>query len=92
MKSPALASLPPHLGIAQSYPRHRYIVQSESAGAARNAVSKAGGIVTGDLSVIRAVAAALDEREVAALRAEQLTQLHIYDDSAVVASSMGTLP
>ena len=59
---------------------------------ARHAVSQAGGIVTGDLSVIRAVAAALNEREVAALRAEPAPQLHVYEDTAVVASSMGTLP
>ncbi len=91
-KSPALASLPPHLGVAASSSRHRYIVQSQSAAQARRAVSQAGGIVTGDLSVIRAVAAALDEREMAALRAAGVPQLQVYDDSAVVASSMGTLP
>src|SRR5450755_2486247 len=66
------ASLPAHLGVAAYYPRHRYIVQSASADAARDAVSRAGGVVTGDLSVIRAVAASLDEHEIAALRAEQV--------------------
>ncbi len=86
------ASLPPHLGVASGYPRHRYIVQADSAAAARDAVLRAGGVVSGDLSVIRAVAAALDEREIGALRSEQLPQLHIYNDSAVVASSLGTLP
>src|SRR5258708_10071430 len=88
----ALAVLPSHFGIATPHLRHRFIVQSESAERAREAVSRAGGLVTGDLSVIRAVAASLDEREMAALRAEQVPQLHIYDDTAVVASSMGTLP
>jgi serine protease AprX len=48
--------------------------------------------VTGDLSVIRAVAAQLDEREMAALRGAGLPKLNVYNDSAVVASSMGTLP
>jgi hypothetical protein len=70
--SPALASLAPHPGHSASYPRHRYIVQSQSSELARGAVSQAGGIVTGDLSVIRAVAAALDEHEMAALRAARL--------------------
>jgi len=86
------ASLPAHLGVAANYPRQRYIVQSVSADAARDAVSRAGGVVTGDLSVIRAVAASLDEHELAALRAEQVAQLHIYNDTAVVASSLGALP
>src|ERR1700727_3365516 len=92
VRSPAPASLPPQRSVAASFARRHYIVQSQSSEMARNAVSVAGGIVTGDLSVIRAVAAALDEREIAALRAEPLPQLHVYDDSAVVASSMGTLP
>src|ERR1700722_15044884 len=89
---PSLASLPAHLGVAAISPRQRYIVQSLSADAARAAVLRAGGVVTGDLSVIRAVAASLDEHEIAALRAEQVAQLHIYNDTAVVASSLGALP
>src|SRR5271156_5761202 len=48
--------------------RHRYIVQSASTVAARSAVQSAGGVVTCDLSVIRAVGALLNERELAALR------------------------
>jgi len=60
------ASLPAQSGVAVNYPRQRYIVQSGSAEAARDAVLRAGGIVTGDLSVIRAVAASLDEHEIAA--------------------------
>src|SRR5580698_7945964 len=59
LKPSALAALPPHLGVAASFSRHRYIVQSQSAEMARRAVSQAGGLVTGDLSVIRAVAAQL---------------------------------
>src|SRR5450432_1791376 len=56
-KRPAVSSLPghalpAHLGVAANYPRHRYIVQAESADAARVAVAHAGGVVTGDLSVI----------------------------------------
>jgi len=88
----APALLPANFGVATPHLRHRFIVQSESAERAREAVSRAGGLVTGDLSVIRAVAASLDEREMAALRAEQVPQLQVYDDTAVVASSMGTLP
>ena len=49
--------------------RRHYIVQSVSADAARQAVQAAGGDVSSDLGVIRAVAAALDERELTALRA-----------------------
>jgi len=86
------ASLPAHLGVAANDPRHRYIVQSVSADAASDAVSRAGGVVTGDLSVIRAVAASLDEREMAALRSEHVAQLLIYNDTAVAASSLGALP
>ena len=43
IKHSALASLPPHLGVAASYPRHRYIVQAQSSESARHAVSRAGG-------------------------------------------------
>jgi serine protease AprX len=86
------AQAPAFLGVAAAFPRHRYIVQAQSADAARAAVSRAGGVVSTDLSIIRAVAAALDEREMSTLRAQNVPQLHIYDDSAVVASSMGTLP
>jgi len=48
--------------------------------------------VTGDLSVIRAVAASLSEHEMAALRAQRVSPLHIYNDTAVAASSLGALP
>jgi hypothetical protein len=72
--------------------RHRYIVQSSSADAARSAVQSAGGVVTCDLSVIRAVGAKLDDRELAALRVLQSPRLQIYDDTQVIASSTGILP
>src|SRR5579859_122785 len=86
------AALPAHSGIALNYQRHRYIVQSQSAESARDAVRRAGGLVTADLSVIHAVAASLDEHEMAALRAQAVSPLHIYNDAQVVASSLGTLP
>ena len=71
----------------------QYIVQSTSADTARSAVQAAGGAVTSDLSVIRAVGAALDDRQLAALRAQRSAPLHIYDDTAVSASSAwGSLP
>src|ERR1700685_319552 len=47
---PHSAALPAQSGVAVSYPRQRYIVQSGSAEAARDAVLRAGGVVTGDLS------------------------------------------
>src|SRR5258708_10718869 len=56
-KPRAVASLPAHSSVAANDPRHRYIVQSASADAARDAVLRAGGVVTGDLSVVPAVAA-----------------------------------
>ncbi len=78
---------------ASLHERLRYIVQGASAASARSAVRDVGGLVTGDLSVIRAVGAALDERELAALRDRRIPQLRIYDDTPVRASSpAGTLP
>src|SRR5260221_8373982 len=53
----ALALLPSQFGIATPHLRHRFIVQSDSAKRAREAVSRAGGLVTGDMRVIRACAA-----------------------------------
>jgi hypothetical protein len=49
------ASMPEHLGVSATYPRRHYIVQAQSADAARDAVFKAGGVVNSDLSVIRAL-------------------------------------
>ena len=68
--------------------RRRYIVQSASADAARRAVEAAGGTVTSDLSVIRAVGAALAERDLARLRGQR-SGVQIYDDTPVSASSLG---
>src|SRR5580692_6493825 len=70
-----------------------YIVQGEGAAVVRSAVRDVGGLVTSDLSVIRAVGAAIDDRELAALRDRGVPHLRIYDDTPVHASSpAGTLP
>jgi hypothetical protein len=63
------AAAPAPRGVADPV-RERYIVQAASAGEAATAVVRAGGKVTGDLSVIRAVSASLDERELDSLRAQ----------------------
>lgn len=68
---------------------HRYIVQARSAAEAGVAVTQAGGRVSRELSVIRAVSALLDERELAALRRAAVPLLEIYDDAQVQASSAG---
>ena len=57
--------------------RQDYIVQAESVEAARSAVARVGGVVTGELSIIRAVGAALDDRELEALRASDVPRLRI---------------
>src|SRR5580658_6378428 len=73
--------------------RQAYIVQASSAAAAADAVSRAGGHLTRELAVIRAVGAELDARELAALTAAGVPQLEVYTDSAVKASAVqGTLP
>ena len=72
---------------------HAYIVQATSAAAAARAVEHAGGQVTRELAVIRAVGAKLDAGELAALRAARIPQLEVYADSAVAASAApGSLP
>src|SRR5688572_5171121 len=53
--------------------RHDYIVQASSLELARNAVLRVGGEVTGELDIIRAVGAALDARELAALNDRRAT-------------------
>src|ERR1700691_381723 len=84
------ASTPPamHAASALVHGRLRYIVQSTNADMARRAVQDAGGVVTSDLSVIRAVGASLDERELAALRTLRNPGLKIYEDTAVRSSSV----
>src|SRR5580692_8564932 len=69
------------------------LTNSNRAAVVRSAVRDVGGLVTSDLSVIRAVGAALDDRELAALRDRGVPHLRIYDDTPVHASSpAGTLP
>src|SRR5256714_8536236 len=67
--------------------RQDYIVQAESVEIARSAGVRVGGVVTGDLSIIRAVGAALDDRQLEALRASDVPRLRIFEDSPVQASS-----
>src|SRR5712671_8221531 len=89
--APARATPPP--AVVQVGVRQDYIVQAESVEVARSAVVRVGGVVTGDLSIIRAVGAALDERELEALRASDVPRLRIFEDSPVQASSApGVLP
>ena len=68
---------------------HAYIVQARSAAEAGRAVAQAGGEVRSDLSLIHAVSALLDERELAALRRASVPLLEIYDDAQVQSSSQG---
>src|SRR5712664_4197757 len=67
--------------------RQDYIVQAESVEVARSAVVRVGGVVTGELSIIRAVGAALDDRGLEALQASDVPRLRIFEDSPVQASS-----
>ena len=79
--------------VSPIHDRRRYIVQSQTADAARSAVQSAGGVVTSDLSVIRSVGAELDSGELAALRDQRSPGLQIYEDTPVTASwGGGTLP
>jgi serine protease AprX len=79
--------------VASIHARRRYIVQSASTDIARTAVLNAGGVVTSDLSVIRAVGAGLDDGELAALNGQRVPGLQIYEDTPVTASSAaGALP
>ncbi|MGO9804523.1 MAG: S8 family peptidase [Steroidobacteraceae bacterium] len=73
-------------------PPRAYIVQARSAAEAGRAVRQAGGTVRGELSVIGAVSALLDERELAALHSTPAPFLNVYADAEVRASSAGTLP
>lgn len=84
------APLPVHnapIGVRQSY-----IVQASSLDLARRAVERAGGIVTGELDIIRAVGAELDSRELAALWNDPVDGLRVYDDATVRASDTTTAP
>ena len=70
--------------------REIYIVQAASDSAAAQAVQRVGGEVTQNLAVIRAVAARLDQAQLAALRGAGAPGLEVYTDHTVEAS--GTLP
>ena len=83
---------PPQLARDAEIVRHDYIVQAKSMDLAREAVMKAGGVVTGELEIIRAVGAALDERELAALWENSVEGLRVYDDASVSASGTSVLP
>ena len=86
---PVQSPLPAELPAVNAVERKPYIVQAESAAAARIAVQRSGGTVSSDLEVIRAVGAALNGRELSALRQQRSAHLQIYDDTAVSASSAG---
>src|SRR6185312_13826861 len=89
----ATGALTPVAEVLPAGERSPYIVQAASAEIARGAVLKVGGVVTGDLSVIRAVGASLDARELQALHASDIPRLRIFEDTPVKASSItGALP
>src|SRR6266850_5466396 len=91
--APARATPPAPAPVAPVGVRQDYIVQADSVELARSAVVRVGGVVTGDLSIIRAVGAALDDRELEALRASDVPRLRIFEDSPVQSSSAaGVLP
>lgn len=69
---PAISRSTPRAPIAAIGPRRDDIVQAVSVAAARTAVLQAGGTVTGELAIIRAVGAALDDGELARLRDAQV--------------------
>src|SRR5204863_8938817 len=89
--APARARTTPPSRVEPVGVRQDYIVQAESVEVARSAVARVGGVVTGDLSIIRAVGAALDDRELEALRASDVPRVRIFEDSTMHASS-GHLP
>src|SRR5258708_19369626 len=79
--APAPLRIAPPSPVAPVGIRQDYIVQAESVEAARSAVARVGGVVTGELSIIRAVGAALDDRELEALQASDVPRLPIFTDS-----------
>ena len=89
--APAPARKTPPSRVAPVGVRQDYIVQAESVEVARSAVVRVGGVVTGELSIIRAVGAALDDGELEALQASDVPRLRIFEDAPVQASS-GHLP
>ena len=89
---PRPATPAPGRAAAVAGARETYIVQGRSAAEAGRAVTQAGGKVDADLSVIHAVSARLDQRQLAALRAAAGPRVHVYADEEVRATSLGTLP
>src|SRR2546421_4226972 len=87
--APAPARATPPSPVVPVGVRQDYIVQAESVEVARSAVVHVGGVVTGELSIIRAVGAALDDQELEALRASDVPRLRIFEDAPVQASSNG---
>ena len=93
---------PPEAAAASSAPsraprapigvRQRYIVQAASLDLARRAVQLTGGVVIGELEIIRAVGAELDGDELAKLWIDPVAGLHVYDDATVQASDVTPLP
>src|SRR2546430_13739753 len=73
--APARARTTPPSRVEPVGVRQDYIVQAESVEIARSAVVRVGGVVTGDLSIIRAVGAALDDRQLP-LRDRKSTRLN----------------
>src|SRR5688500_19374980 len=65
--------------------RQSYIVQASRTDLARRAVERAGGIVIGELDIIRAVGAELNSRELATLQNDSVEGLRVYDDATVTA-------
>lgn len=73
--------VPPDIEVALGF-----IVQAETADAAAAAVREVGGIVTHELTIIRAVGATLDSSQLAVLRNHEAVG-RVYEDAAVTTSS-----
>lgn len=82
----------PRVALSTPGVRQSYIVQASSLELARRAVQRAGGIVTGELEIIRAVGADLDSRELEALWTEPVAGLRVYDDASVSSSYTTAYP
>jgi len=89
---PKAETQPPKPAQVAKAERADYIVQAASTDLARQAVVRAGGRVTGDLDIIRAVGASLDANELAALYEKPVEGMRVYEDAAVTASATSVLP
>ena len=85
----ALAAPIPAAQKAQPGIRHFYIVQAANIELARQAVERVGGVINGELDIIRAVGASLDDDELQALWDEPVEGLRVYDDATVRTSDVG---